>query len=84
MDLADKIAKHVASSENGFVEVRKLARRFRVRQQEIIEAAEDSAANGEPLDIIVGFRNHSGHCFEEKIGDYQIEWYGENQSNISD
>lgn len=53
--------------------VRDLARSLSVRQQEVLDMAEDS----ESLDICIGLRCGGGYAVEDRIGDYSIEWVGE-------
>lgn len=55
--------------------VRDLARRFKVRQSDILSACEDE----ECLDLVVGVQiPGSGYASEDKEGDYRIEWYDPN------
>ena len=71
----EKIVKQHYQYRDKFPQVRMLSKLMRVRQSEIIELAEDS----EVLDVIVGIRSGNGIGEFENIGDYQIEYYGEEE-----
>lgn len=72
---AEKLESHMeAVNSDGsynFVKVRDLARRFRVKQQIILDWVEDS----ERLDLIVGGATYSGWFEHDHVGDYEVELY---------
>ena len=52
--------------------VRQVARRFKMRQEEVLTLIEDT----EGLGVNIGVRVSGGGCWvEEKIGDYTVEAY---------
>lgn len=53
--------------------VRDLAKRFRIRQAEVLSMIEDSPE----LDLLVAFRSGGGVGELEDKGDYRVEYYGE-------
>ena len=53
--------------------VRDLARRYRIRQADVLAMIEDS----EELDLLVAFRSGGGVGELDDKGDYRVEYYGE-------
>lgn len=52
--------------------VAELARRYKVKQSDIVDIAEGH----DNLDLIVGMRTGSGHGAFATIGEYRVEWFG--------
>lgn len=76
MSITDRLVEHVKSQMDkpwmDWPTVRELAKRYRCRQDVIIDMVDQH----ESLDLIVGMRAGNGHGEFECKGDYRVEWYG--------
>lgn len=70
--LIAKVLDAVKNSDSG-ITVRELARRFHVKQFEILLVCDDC----DELEPAVGIKVGSGYFEFESVGDYIVEYYGE-------
>jgi len=67
-------------SEENLLTVRELSKKLKVPQEIVIQLAEDQPG----LDVIIGVGSFGGSVEFESVGDYEIEFYDVDNSNILD
>jgi len=70
--IEDLVVLNLLDPDSPLLTVRYIARKFRLKQSDVIDMAEDSLI----LNYNVGIRTHSGIGEYDNIGDYTLEYIG--------
>lgn len=71
--LINEVRKDMGKNWTQWPKIKDLSKKFRCRQQEVIDFAEDI----DDMDLIVGFRTEIGHGEFDSIGECRLEFYGD-------